>query len=204
MIGLSLNSCVDLVEEITINDDLSGHYEMRLETGALGGFGAFLNTSTYAQIPEIRDLDRTLEKLKKQEGISHVHKILNVKDLKFYIGFDFENEETLNNAIFGLANMKPNLFLKKFLKIRENKVVRPNLTPYIRKIIKDKNLMEQLPSDDLLSYVNYVLIINTPKEIQKVSGGNTQIQSNLHRFVGSFNIKNIVVSKKSIRTKIRM
>ena len=206
MTSLFLSSCIDLVEEISINDDLSGHYEIRLETAGLGGFGQLLrkgNDFDFAEA-DIKKLDRTLNKLKKQEGISHVYKIVNPKDLKFYISFDFANEKALNNAIYSLANIKSNIFIKKFLKVKSNKIVRPNLNPYIQKIIKDKDLMAKLPSEDLLSYVNYICIINAPKEIKKVSSNTSVLQSNGHTAIATVNFKSLILNKQNIRTKIKI
>ncbi len=201
-----LSSCVDLIEEISINDDLSGHYEIRLETGGLGGLSQLLNRGNSFNFAEadIKKLDRTLNKLKKQEGISHVYKIVNPKDLKFYISFDFADEEALNNAIYSLANIKPNVFIKKFLKVKSNKIVRPNLNPYIQKIIRDKNLMAKLPSEDLLSYVNYVCIINVPKEIKNVSSSSAVLQNDGHTTIATINFKSLVLEKQNIRTKIKI
>ncbi|OYT16969.1 MAG: hypothetical protein B7C24_05055 [Bacteroidetes bacterium 4572_77] len=198
------SSCVDLIEEIDINKNLSGHYEIRLETGGLGMFGKLMNTAQYAKAPAIKDLDRVLNKLQKQEGIHNVHKILKPQDLQFYVSFDFDNEDALNEAIYALADMNPHFLLKKFLKIKKQKIVRPNLNPYIQKIIKDKDLLAQLPSPDLLTYVNFVTIINAPKEIKSVSGKKAILQNDKQSSISNINLYALIMDKKSMRMKVKM
>lgn len=201
-ISLSLTSCIDLIEEVSINNDLSGKYEMRLETAGFGGMMSQMGG--VPDIPQIDELDEKLKMLRAQPGISNIKKDLNAKQLKFNISFDFEDEKSLNNALYALAEIKPNLFLKKFLKIKKHKVVRPNLSPYLKRLIEEQNLSEQIPSEDMLNYVNYKFIVNTPKEIKRASGERARIQSNNTMVISSYSFRELLINKENVYLKIKM
>ena len=201
-ISLSLTSCIDLVEEVSINKDLSGDYEMRIETSGLGGMMSQMGG--VPDVPQIQELDEKLRLLKSQPGISNIKKDLNAKQLKFNISFDFDNEKALNNALYALAEIKPNMFLKKFLKIKKNKVVRPNLSPYLERLLEEQNISEQLPSEDMLNYVNYKFIVNTPKDIKSASGDRAMIQSNKTTVISSYSFRELLINKENVYVKIRM
>lgn len=201
-ISLSLTSCIDLVEEVSINKDLSGKYEMRLETTGFGGLMSQMGG--VPDIPQIQELDEKLSLLRSQPGISNIKKDLDAKQLKFNISFDFENEKALNNALYALAEIKPNMFLKKFLKIKKNKVVRPNLSPYLERLLEEQNISEQIPSEDMLNYVNYKFIVNTPKDIKSASGERAMIQSNKTTVISSYSFRELLINKENVYVKIRM
>lgn len=201
IIAITFSSCIDLVEEVTINKNLSGHYELRLEAEGLAGM---MNMGGQVSMPDMRKLDQKLNMLKHQKGIHNVQKKIKLENMKFFISFDFDNEKSLNNAIYTLAEVKPSIFIKKFLKVRKNKVVRPNLNPYLQKFIEEEDLMAQLPSADLLNYVNYKLIVNTPKELRRAKGKKAIIQSNKKTVISSHSFKDIMLNDENLSLKVRM
>lgn len=201
ILSLSITSCIDLVEEVSINKDLSGTYEMRLEASGFGGLMGQMGGSI--DMPQIDELDQRVGHLRAQPGISNVQKNIKAKELKFYVSFDFEDEKALNNALYAIAEAEPNMFVKKILKIKKNKVVRPNLSPYLKRLLEDQNLSDQLPSEDVLNYINYKFIVNTPKEVKRVSGVRAQIQSNKTMVISSYSFRELLIDNKNVSLKIR-
>jgi len=199
IITFSLTSCIDLIEEVTINKNLSGHYELRLEAG---GFGGMMNGQI--DMPAMRELNEKVNQLKHQDGISNVQKNIQPKNMQFKINFDFRDEKALNQAMYQLADIEPNMFIKKFLKIKKNKVIRPNLSPYLQLLIEDQKLLEQIPSTDLLNYINYKFIVNTPTDIRGVKGKNAMIQSNKKTVISSYSFKDLIINKQNVYLKVRM
>jgi len=199
IITFSLTSCIDLIEEVTVNKNLSGHYELRLEASS---FGSMMNGQI--DLPGMRNLNEKVNLLKLQEGISNVRKNIQPKNMQFKITFDFKNEKALNKAMYQLAEIEPNMFVKKFLKIKKHKIIRPNLSPYLQKLIEDQNLLDQIPSTDLLSYINYKFIVNTPSDIRGVKGNNTMVQSNNKTVITSISFKDLIVNKENVYLKIRL
>jgi hypothetical protein len=196
-------SCIDLIEEVSINNDLSGSYEMRLETSGFGGMMSQMGGGV-PDLPQMREMDAKINQLKQQSGISNVKKNINPKDLKFNISFDFKDEKALNNAMYALAEIKPNLFVKKFLKVRNNKVVRPNLSPYLEKLIKEQDLKSQIPSEDMLNYVNYKFIVNTPKSIKRTISDNATISSNRKTAIATYSFKDLLINNENVYLKVKM
>lgn len=200
--SLTFTSCIDLIEEVSINNNLSGSYEMRLETAGLGSMMSQMGG--VPDLPQLREMDAKINQLRQQQGISNVKKNIQPKELIFKISFDFENEEALNNAMYALAGIKPNLFVKKFLKVRKNKVVRPNLSPYLEKLIKEQNLKEQIPSEDMLNFVNYKFIVNTPKEIKRVINDKAVISSSRQTMIATYSFKELLMDSESAYLKVKM
>jgi hypothetical protein len=200
--SLTFTSCIDLIEEVSINNNLSGTYEMRLETAGFGGMMSQMGGAP--DLPQLREMDAKINQLSQQAGITNVKKNIKLKEMKFNISFDFENEDALNNAMYTLAELKPNVFVKKFLKVRKNKVVRPNLSPYLERLIKEQNLKEQIPSEDMLNYVNYKFIVNTPREIKRVLNDKAVISSDRKTVIATYSFKELLMDSESAYLKVKM
>lgn len=200
--SLTFTSCIDLIEEVTINKDLSGTYNMRIETSGFGGLMGQIGGNV--EIPQLKELDYRINILRQQKGISNVSKVIRPKDLKFDISFDFESEESLNQALYAIAEAKPNMFVKKFLKVRKNKVVRPNLSPYLEKLIEEQNLQSQIPSDDMLNYVNYKFIVNTPKNIKRAVSNKAIISSDRKTVISTYSFRELLIDKENVYLKVKM
>jgi len=200
--SLTFTSCIDLIEEVTINKDLSGTYNMRIETSGFGGLMGQMGGGV--EIPQLKELDYRINILRQQKGISNVSKVIRPKDLKFDISFDFESEESLNQALYAIAEAKPNMFVKKFLKVRKNKVVRPNLSPYLEKLIEEQNLQSQIPSDDMLNYVNYKFIVNTPKNIKRAVSNKAIISSDCQTVISTYSFRELLIDKENVYLKVKM
>lgn len=199
---LTFTSCIDLIEEVSINKDLSGSYEMRIETSGFGGMMSQMGGAP--DIPQLREMKAKINQLRGQTGISNVRDQIDLKQLKFNISFDFENDDALNTAMYELAGIEPNIFVKKFLKVKKNKVIRPNLSPYLDRLLKEQNFSEELPSEDMLNYVNYKFVVNTPKAIKRVSGDRAVIQSNQTTSISSYSFKDLLVNRENVYLKVRM
>jgi hypothetical protein len=199
---LTFTSCIDLIEEVTINKDLSGTYEMRLETAGFSGMMSQMGGAP--DIPQLREMKAKINQLRGQAGISNVRDQIDLKQLKFNISFDFENDAALNAAMYELAGIQPNMFVKKFLKVKKSKVIRPNLSPYLDRLLEEQNFAQELPSEDMLNYVNYKFIVNTPKPIKGVSGDRAIIQSSQTTAISSYSFKDLLVNKENVYLKVRM
>lgn len=202
MASLFFTSCIDLIEEVTINNDLSGTYEMRLETSGLGGMMSQMGGA--ADIPQMKEMDVKLNQLRQQAGISNVQRNIRPKEMKFNISFDFENEAALNAAMYELAEIKPNIFVKKFLKVRNHKVVRPNLSPYLEKLIEQQDFKSQIPSEDMLNYVNYKFIVNTPNKVKRAISDKATISSDRKTVIASYSFKELLVDNENVYLKVKM
>jgi hypothetical protein len=202
ILAFGMTSCIDLVEEVNINKNLSGSYEMRLETAGLGALMGQMGNMP--EIPGMKEMDQKIQLLKSQPGISNVKNNIKVKDMKFQIAFDFADPRSLNNALYTIAGIKPSIFVKKFLKIKDNKIVRPNLSPYLQKLIEEQNLSGELPSDDLLDYINYKFIVNTPSPVESVTSDRAMIQDGKMKVITSYSFRELLIEENNVYLRINM
>lgn len=201
ILTFSFTSCIDLVEEISINKNKSGHYNLGVQADGLAGLIS-LNSQQF-EVPAIKELDEKISILKQQAGISNVKKDFKANSFFFNLSFDFEDEKSLNNAMYTLAEVEPSIFIKKFLKIKNHKIIRPNLNTYLQILIQQQGLLDDLPSKDVLNYINYKLVINTPSEIKRINGKNAVVMANKTTAISSFSFKDLVMNNPNISLKVK-
>lgn len=190
-------SCVELVEEIKINSDLSGKYHLYLKHNGLG----FLFNSAGQNI-DLSGLENGLEKLKHQKGISNLRTNINPKKGKFSIQFDFSDAKSLTHAFYASLGAKKRFYHKSFLKINQSKITRPNLTPYLVKYAESQNLIDELPSEVLLGYVDYRYRIITPQNIKSALPPNTSERTKEYNQL--YSSKSLLLEKQNTKSTIRL
>lgn len=103
---LSLTSCFDLKEEITINKDGSGSFIQTIDLGNNPMMQMALNMQSDSAKNEgnaMNKMDSTLQetkaKLSQVKGISNIKTASSAEGLKFTIMYDFEDVDALNKAV---------------------------------------------------------------------------------------------------------
>lgn len=196
LVTLSFTSCIELVEEIKINTDLSGEYHLYLKHNGLG----FLFNSVGRNL-DLRQLNNGLQKLEQQKGISNLTTDINPKKGKFSIQFHFSDAKSLSQAFYATLGVKKRFYHKSFLKVNQSKIKRPNLTPYLVKYAKSQGLLEQIPSDNLLDYVNYRIRIISPENIVSAMPPNSS--SRYHEYTQLYPMRSLLLNKQSTKSIIR-
>ena len=105
ILAISLSSCFDLKEEITINNDGSGSFIQTVDMGNNPMIRMALNMqsdSTMNKGKATNQMDSTLEetkaKLSQVKGIKNVKTASSIEELKFMVMYDFEDVDALNRA----------------------------------------------------------------------------------------------------------
>jgi len=197
LLMLGSTSCIELVEEIKINSDLSGKYHLYLKHNGL----EFVFNSVGQNI-DLSGLENGLEKLKHQKEISNLRTSINPKKGKFSIQFDFSDAKSLTRAFYAGLGTKKRFYHKSFLKINASKITRPNLTPYLVKYAESQNLIDEFPSEVLLDYVNYRYRIITPQNIKSASPPNTS--EKVKEYNQLYSSKSLLLQKQSTKSIIRL
>ncbi|WP_338791220.1 hypothetical protein V9L05_01720 [Bernardetia sp. Wsw4-3y2] len=106
ILAISLTSCFDLKEEVTINKDGSGSFIQTIDLGNNPMIQMALNMqsdSAKSANKEMNKMDSTLEetkaKLSKVKGISNIKTAASTEGMKFTVMYDFEDVDALNRAI---------------------------------------------------------------------------------------------------------
>ncbi|WP_291728158.1 hypothetical protein [Bernardetia sp.] len=106
ILSLSLTSCFDIKEEVTIKKDGSGSFIQTFDLGSNPMVQMALNmqsdSAKNANKPTNKmdsTMESTKERLSQIKGISNVKTASSEEDLKFSIMYDFEDVDALNRAI---------------------------------------------------------------------------------------------------------
>jgi hypothetical protein len=196
LLSFSLTSCVELVEEIKINEDLSGEYRLYLKHNGLD-----LLFNSLAKNIDTKGLDDGLENLKQQEGISKLRTDINPKKGRFFIQFHFSDSKSLSHAFYGALGVKKQFYHKNFLKINPSKIRRPNLTPYLVKYAESQGLLDELPSENILDYLSYRYRIISPKKIKSATPANTSFGA--YEYTQLYSLKTLLLDKRSTKSIIK-
>lgn len=196
LFSLSLSSCVELVEEIRFNADLSGKYHIYLKHNGLD----FLFNSLTKNL-DLSGLDEGLKSIESQEGIRNLKTDIQPKKGKFSIQFDFDNARSLTKAFYASIGVKKQFYHTAFIKASESKIKRPNLTPYLLRYIKNSDLKDQIPSGKILDYVKYRYHIIGPENISKSTPANIALKPN--EYTQIYPLKAIIIDKASTKSIIK-
>lgn len=193
----SFNSCIELVEEIKINSDLSGKYHLYLKHNGLD----FLFNSI-PQNPDLTGLENGLHTLALQKGISNLSTNINLKKGDFSIRFDFSDAKSLTDAFYASLGAKKHFYHKSFLKVNQSKIKRPNLTPYLVKYAERNGLLDKLPSDKILDYVKYRYTIISSKNIESTQPLNASSKD--YEYTQLYPMKSLLMQKQSTKSVIHL
>ena len=107
-------SCFEILEELTLNEDGSGHmavtFNLSKSKSKLASI-MLLDSVNGRKVPSEKDIEKALEdavnQLKKTEGISNIEKTSDFKNYIFTISCDFKKLANID-AIFKEAILKQN------------------------------------------------------------------------------------------------
>jgi hypothetical protein len=176
--SISMQSCVEIIEEITVKEDRSG--TMSLSAG-LSGVNSLLGLiGSFANIAPLDDIEGEVEiiisKLKAQEGISNV-RFSKIKSRGNYaLSFDFKDSKSLNNALYAVSDQQKKFFQPSFYKIKKNKYQRRNMTNWANMLLEKEK--ENLPDEAIFELVEYKAIVNVPRPATHVKADDAIVSKN--------------------------
>lgn len=112
---ISVSSCVDIFDDITIHEDGSGTYKYTINLSAskikINSILA-LDSIDGKRVPKLEEIKERIEgyreKLDEEEGVSNVKVDANYDDFIFKISLDFESVAQLQNAVRNLVKEESN------------------------------------------------------------------------------------------------
>lgn len=124
---ISLTSCIEIIDDITINEDGSGvfRYNINLSSSKVKVNSILaLDSLEGKKVPSIEEISVKLTKvvdlLKNKEGISNVHFSSNYTDYIFKLECDFSSIELLQEAIFQLIRSEMNVKSEDIPELSQN------------------------------------------------------------------------------------
>jgi hypothetical protein len=198
---LSLTSCIEIVEEITLYDNHSGNIKYRLETNQIA---SFLNNLTDLLDGSFENhlKGKTREfagKIKSYEGIDSVKFNWDGKKNKNLLEFSFSSPGALNDAIYQLIGYKKNLFTPVYIKATSHAFQRKNFAPWVKKYLENEGI--EIPAKDFMDLVTYKTIVHYPTEVKRFKGKNLKLTDNRKGLIQTNNLREVLENKTNVSIK---
>jgi hypothetical protein len=197
-------SCIEIVEEVTVRDDRSGNISLSVEVGRsnslLGIFGSFTDISFPDELTDMAEYYS--RELQKQEGISSVRLINKSSSGMIRLTFDFDNQQNLNRALYAMAGVEKNIFNPNIYKIKNKKLERRNVTKMVKLVIEEAN--DESGEEILYEIISVKSVFNTPGSVQKVKTKMPVHISSDKRFVTTkIDLTELYENNASTRLKVK-
>lgn len=200
---LLFSSCVEIVEEITINADKSGSVTFKLDMGSIGGFAMNMGDS-YMQgtlLEQVKKLPETVAStLKDIKGLSNIKSVTNSGGL-YSVSFDFKNEKDLNNALYKLLDVKKPFWAPNYIRIKKHKVIKKNYAPVLRLFVK--KYKDQLKDASILKLVDYKAEFNLPSAVKKFSNKTSTLSGDKTNLEFKCTLEDLLTTKVDIGNRIK-
>ncbi len=174
---LFLTSCIEIVEEVTVNPDRSGTISYKIESDRLTALFSNL-TGMFDQNSLKEMLTNRFEefamKFKNSRGIKNVRFIIGDNITDASLSFDFNNTKELNEALYEIAGSRKTFFSPSYLKIGKHKLKKFNIAPYLKKHMRDQDIT--LP-EDVMKMVQFKSIYNLPDKVKSAHGKSVTLTS---------------------------
>lgn len=168
ILSLISTSCIKIEEYISINENGIGYYKIKLDLSNIAMFSQVMNSPADKIADEIQYY---VDNIRAIKGISNVNFAHSEKFIE--ISFNFENTKAFKQVLKTITDNKFNILIPNYIKLSDNKIVKKNISPYVKKFIeysqKLQNNYNFTINDYTLGLVNFNTYIITPNEIKKVS-----------------------------------
>jgi hypothetical protein len=172
---ISMQSCIEIVEEITINEDQSG--SLSFSAGVKGSDALFGLMGSFPEITFLDDIEREVDivvgKLNAQDGISNVRFSKPKSGGNYALSFDFTDSKALNKALYAVNDQEKKFFQPSFYKITKNKYRRKNITNWGNMLLEKEK--DNLPDEAILDMVEYKAVVNVPRPAFMVKADDVYI-----------------------------
>ncbi len=189
---LGLTSCIDLLNEITINKDKSGTAFVGIKVNGIAGLINLDNDLLDKDVKNsiVRFPSQSASRIEGIEGISKVETYTKLVQGKLGVQFNFKNQKALNQAYYSLLGEEKKWFYPKMVKVSTHKVKIRNMSPFIKRYFEENDNL--LSDNDLLKYLNYTTVIHLPSKVKDDSFNKGKLSKDGKTLSYSINMKKIL------------
>lgn len=200
---LFLSSCLELVEEIKVNKNKSGTIIYSIESMDGGNiFSSLTSMFNISLEDQIRvEADKLVQQLLNQPGISNVEYNLNGRTGTYYVKFDFQNHQSVNNAFYAVSGNKKTFFTPGYFKISGHRFKKINFAPWLKKYLEKEEI--DLPQHLIADMIVFKSVIEVPNNIRRVTPRDTKISSSNRETTQRFTLSAILANEVDTGVKIR-
>jgi hypothetical protein len=202
-LAVQMCSCIEIVEEITVNKDKSGTIGFSLNLGSLGGLALsmgenYIDANTISKLKEFPGEGALL--LKGMDGIANIIPVSN-KNGMFSLSFDFDKSKNLNKALYKLFNKKKSIIEPGYISVKKHKLIKKNLGPVIR--LFTKKYVDKLKDKTVLKLIKYKTIYHLPSPARKESNSLSKEESDKKTVEFSCTVEELLNSPVDIGNRIK-
>ena len=207
---LTLQSCFDIIEQVSLKSDGSGDFKLILNMSrSKTKINSLLKMKTVNGHPvptkeDIKQKVADLEKLvKKTDGISNVKTSLDFENYIATITCNFTNVNSLNNAVKNISDKeknKPEGIEKNY----EYDAATKTFSRLSKFSLKDEYHKLSNADREIFATANYTGIFRFQIEVAATTNKECKIAANKKAVMLKQNALNIITNKKSIENKITL
>lgn len=203
ILSVSLTSCIELLEEIKLNEDKSGSVFIGIESQVLASILDVVREQvSFDSISELEDLPSKLkERIINVKGISEVNSFDKVDDGRLGISFNFSNPTALNRAYFALAEVNKKWYHPNIIRVTKHKISRKDLTPQLINQL-EKNY-PKLKDSELTKFLSLKLVVKLPSPSISVYDGEKEVLTKTKNVRLNYGLSEILEEEKPTSFKIR-
>ncbi len=197
------SSCVEIVEEITVNADQSGTASLHMDLGTFGSLATSLGGKYFQgnMLDQLKKLPETAAGiLKNINGLTNVVPITDKKGL-YSVSFNFKNAKQLNAALYKLLGIKKPFFAPNYMRLNKRKLVKKNYAPDLRLFIK--KYKDQLKDAEFLKLITYKTIFHFPREVTHFSNKKSTLSTDKKTLEFKCTLDELLTSGTNIGNKVR-
>jgi len=204
------SSCFEIIEDIKVNPDGSGHVKMTLnmsQSKTKLNSVLLLDSVNGYKVPSKSEIQARIDELvvvlKKTQGISHVNKSINFDEFIFTIACDFNNTEALNIVISNLGSIDEAKKIQQHKHFAYNKSSKTFSRSYHYDPAKEfKNIN---PKDqNIFEKASYTSIYRFENTIKSSSNKNALISGNKKAIMLRVETQDLINNKKTIKNNIKL
>lgn len=198
-----LTSCIELIEELTINKDRSGTLSYRIETHGggdfLNGLSGLFSNSIEDQL--ILEAEKLIQELKTQPGISNLRYNLQGGAGSFYLQFDFDKHGSINSALYAISGYKKSFFSPGYIKISRSHLKKMNFTPWLNRYLEKEEIDFQSPF--ITDHIYFKSIVRVPDDINRARPEGLELGRSGRETQQKFRLTDILEGSSNTGIKIR-
>ncbi len=202
-LSIVFTGCIEIVEEMKVNDDRSGTITYKIETDEFGNFFNIISEIAGGSFEDEmkKEFEKFTGKLRGKSGISNIN--YNFRDAAgdYFVSFDFASDKHLNAALYDIFGIKKTVFTPKFLKIKNQKIKKSNYAPWVKRYLESEDI--DLPESIFSKLVTLKSVTHTTNNIKKVSGQSVKLSQDNKTVTQHFDIQDIIDNKIDVGLKLK-
>jgi len=210
MFLLLLTSCFEIVEEVSLNEDGSGHITLTLNLSRsrtrLNSIMLLDSVNDYA-VPSKAEIKQHFTEItntiKKSKGISNVTESLNLKDYIYTVSCDFTTVDALNTVVSNFSSKDEIKKIKQQKHFNYDKNQRIFIRNYHYDLAKEFS-KTNMADRKIFKNASYTTIYRFKNSIQSSENSAAKISENKKAIFLKVDAQDVIANKNSIKNQIQL